>query len=189
MNKIIKPRIVRLPRRVFPQIADRVLTIERRGFTKPERWDSDNYEEGIEAFRGVYNLPFARSFGAYVGGTEHPEDLVGYALIMPVGVAREQFREDDGSPTDKFNRIPVKRDNDKYVWTFDVDQDWQGQGVGTSLMERVVREARRDGARHLYLYSRVEPRTSFVGRKCGVITDVPDFAETGVTYFLERMRL
>ena len=193
MNRIIKPNVdvVSLPKRAFNEIADRVLKIEEQGFKKPERWDSESYEDGIKSFREVYNLPFARSFGAYAEGSRNPEDLLGYTIVMPVEIAREQFVNDDGTPSDEFHRVSKRNeDKNKYVWTFDVDKSFQKQGIGTQIMDRVVEEARRDGAHSLYFNFRVKPRDRFAGRKCNPpLAVIDNYADTGVTYFLQRMRI
>lgn len=177
------PQIKRMYKKDFEVVAPEILAFEAGLWPKPERWDSGRgekgYQQGLEDFREVYGLPHAARFGAYAN------TLVGFTLGMPTDVAREIYREDDGSPTDKFELIPDKQG---FLWVIEVAKAYQGRGVGKSLLNRVAEATARKGADWLYCYLR-EPIPRLCGRDVEVITPVKDYAGTGKTYYLSTMNI
>ncbi len=180
MNKKLQPISRKLPkiRRLFKKdfgvVGPEVLELEKGIWPKSERWNTE------EDFREVYGLPHAVRFGAYANR------LVGFTMGMPTDVAREIYREDDGSPTDRFEQIP---DGQGFLWVVEVAPMYRGRGVGTQLLDRVAEDARRRGASEMYAYLR-EPIPKLCGRDIEIITPVKNYAgDTGKTYYLSKMGL
>ena len=180
MRKKLQPISRKLPevRKLFKKDLDvvgpEVLELEKGIWPKSEQWNCK------EDFQEVYEMPHAVRFGAYAN------KLLGFTMGMPTDVAREIYREDDGSPTDKFELIPHKQG---FLWVIEVAPMYRGGGVGTQLLDRVAGDAERRGASDMYAYLR-EPIPKLCGRRVEIITPVENYAgDTGKTYYLGRMGL
>ncbi|HLC63145.1 MAG TPA: GNAT family N-acetyltransferase [Candidatus Nanoarchaeia archaeon] len=168
------PRIRKLFKKEFDYVTDDVLKFEKGIWPKSEQWNCK------EDFQEVYELPHAVRFGAYT------DRLVGFTMGMPTDVARDIYREDDGSPTDNFDLIP---NGQVFLWVVEVDSNWRGRKVGKNLVDHVAQSLERKGAQTMYAYLR-EPIPQLCGRDVEVITPVENYAgDTGKTYYLSKMGL
>ena len=166
------PEIRKLLKKEFDAVSDDVLRLEKNIYPEAERWNCR------EDFQEVYELPHAIRFGAYTNR------LVGFAMGMPTDVAREIYREDDGSPTDNFDLIP---DGQAFLWVVEVDKNWRERKVGKSLVDHVAKSLERKGAQTMYAYLR-EPIPKLCGRNVEIITPVENYAgDTGKTYYLSEI--
>ena len=155
-------------------IGKRVLRLEQSLFKPSERWDS------IEDFRDVYELPEMRRYSAEAG-----RKLIGFGMGANSDAVRGQFVNQDGSPSEGFENV---NPGSFYLWTIGVAKFCQGRGIGSTIFNMLVEDAKEAGSSDLFAYLR-EQRAHFFGRKCELITPVRNFADTGKTYFLNRMRL
>jgi GNAT superfamily N-acetyltransferase len=113
---------------------------------------------------------------------EDGEKLVGYANGIPSEVVSNWYKEDDGTPSDGFEKIG---DNSLYCFCLSVRKSYEGRGIGTNLLHSLLKTAKSRGYKTVSGYCDPEASLHMV-KKLNPVLDIPveNFGDSGKTYHL-----
>jgi len=159
----------------FDVYADRILNLEDGLYDAKDRWDSKEDFREVFVHRGMKRVV-----------AEQENNILGYSMGLSGMRAKDLFKDEKGMTTDKIEIVP---DDAFLLWVIEVTQAFQGKGVARGLMERMNQEARAQGSQDFYMHLMNKPNETFLKNPVEIITSVEDYAGTGNTYYLSKMKV
>lgn len=123
---------------VDPQDLPAILRIERLGFNEAEAGTADQYQARINQLADTFLAARARD----------SDRLVGF-IVGPVVDARFKYIEDWMYEANVQNR--AHPGGNQMIQTIAVDPDYRGQGIGSSLLQAIEKQAIQNQRHHIAL--------------------------------------